>query len=79
LRGEDAERGLLLGIDVGGTKLEVALGSSEGAIVRQRQHWRFDVASKEWIVTPDMSVLHELVPGAPPAPHTHTSESAGFR
>ena len=37
MRGEDAERGLLLGIDVGGTKLEVALGSSEGAIVRQRR------------------------------------------
>jgi len=69
-----------------GTEIEVLmvleyyrLPSVKERTVRQRQHWRFDVASKEWIVTPDMSVLHELVPGAPPAPHTHTSESAGFR
>jgi hypothetical protein len=33
--------------------------------VRQRQHWRYDVATKNWVVTPDLSVLRQDV-GAPP-------------
>jgi len=37
LRGKDEGQGLLLGIDVGGTKLEVALGRADGALVRQRR------------------------------------------
>jgi hypothetical protein len=42
--------------------------------VRQRQHWRFDVATKEWVVTPDMSVLREAVSSG-----ALTRPSASFR
>jgi len=43
------------------------LPSVKQRTVRQRQHWRYDVAGKEWIVTPDMSVLHEHISSGPAA------------
>lgn len=34
--------------------------------VRQLQHWRYDVPTARWVVTPDLSVLRDDVSGAGP-------------
>jgi hypothetical protein len=34
--------------------------------VRQLQHWRYDVPTKRWVVTPDLAVLRDDVSGAGP-------------
>jgi len=34
--------------------------------VRQRQHWRYDVTTKNWVVTPDLGVLRQDVSAPPP-------------
>ncbi|MFI5317312.1 MAG: hypothetical protein ACHQ6T_16555 [Myxococcota bacterium] len=42
------------------------LPSVEERKVRQLQHWRYDVPTKKWVVTPDLSVLREDVSGIGP-------------
>jgi len=42
------------------------LPSVEERKVRQLQHWRYDVPTKKWVVTPDLSVLRDDVSGAGP-------------
>lgn len=49
MAGEGTEQGILLGIDIGGTKLNVALGRASGALIREARidHWASGNATRD--------------------------------